>query len=209
MLEELATQVMSTVVKGDLTALATLALITALMEAGLPFPFVLNTALLFVSFDTGLISLPVLMLMITLFLGRLIGSSVIFWLSWWLGGVFTNWMEKRSPSLHDKLTSLADKLNHRVPVAVTVARLTPGLLTASSVGAGVIRVNYLFFIFGIGLSSVVADGIVLLLGYLTQNGLKLFGVTPSVWQLVIGLMILISIGWGTYYLIRRRRQQNA
>jgi len=206
MLEELATQVMSTVVKGDLTALATLALITMLMEAGFPFPFVLNTALLFVSLDAGLISFPVLMLMITLFAGRLIGSSAIFWLSWWLGGIFISWMEKRSPSLHDKLTALAGKLNHRIPVMVAVARLTPGLLTASSVGSGIIRVNYIFFIFGIGLSSLVADGIVLLLAYLTQNGLQLFGVTPSVWQLVIGLMVLITLGWGLYYLVRRIRR---
>jgi membrane protein DedA with SNARE-associated domain len=152
---------MNSIAEGHLVALAILLLVTALMEVGVPFPFVLDTALLFVGFQTGLLSFQLLLLIITLFLGRLIGSSAIFWLSRLLGGVFINWLEKRSSSLSGKITTLANKLNRRASVAIAIARFTPGLLTASSVGAGCIRVKYWYFVLGIGLSSLVSDGIVL------------------------------------------------
>jgi membrane protein DedA with SNARE-associated domain len=206
MFAELLTTAMNSIAEGHLVALAILLLVTALMEVGVPFPFVLDTALLFVGFQTGLLSFQVLLLIITLFLGRLIGSSAIFWLSRLLGGVFINWLEKRSSSLSGKITTLANKLNRRASVAIAIARFTPGLLTASSVGAGCIRVKYWYFVLGIGLSSLVSDGIVLMLGFLTQHGLKLLGVTPSVWQLVIGMTLLISLGWGLFFLIRRKHQ---
>jgi membrane protein DedA with SNARE-associated domain len=206
MLEELLAKVMGSIAEGQWAALITLSLISALMEVGLPFPFVLDTALLVAGFEAGLISFEVLFLMIALFLGRLIGSSALFWLSRLLGGVFIRWLEKRSSSLPGKITILANKFRRHVPVAIALARFTPGLLTASSVVAGVIRVNYWYFVLGIALSSLLADVIILVLGFLTLHGLKLLGITPTVWQLVIGLMLLISLGWGVFYLIRRRRQ---
>jgi membrane protein DedA with SNARE-associated domain len=228
-LDQWATQIMIAVSQGSLLALLGLILIAAVMEIGLPIPFVLDSSLLFVSLYAGFISLPTLLVVLALFVGRFIGSSILYWLGRLFSGVFIKWLNKRWPKVSDRISYLSDKLNQpapsvaastrltsrllprysstfRVPLTIVIARFTPGMLTVSSVAAGGICLRYGAFVVSIGLSSIIADGLVLTVGFLASFGLKILGVTPSVWQLVIGLTILIFLGWGIFFLVKRRRQ---
>jgi len=48
---------------------------------------------------------------------------------------------------------------------IVIARFTPGLLTVSSIAAGGICENYGAFVLGIALSSIIADVMVLAVGF--------------------------------------------
>jgi len=207
MIQDILARITESIATGDTGALVSLALVAALMEVGFPFPFVLSSALLIGGFEAGLISEQVLLLMGSLFLGRLIGASFLFWASRLMGGVLMGWLEKRKSTLPEKIARFASHLKHRVPIAITLARFTPGLLTVSSLTAGFIRVRYWPFAIGIVISSLSSDLVILLLGFLTFHGLKLMGITPTVWQLVIGLLIVTTLGWGVVYLVRRYRNR--
>ncbi len=220
---------MTAVSQGSLLALLGLILIAAVMEIGVPIPFILDSTLLFVSLYAGFISLPTLLVVFALFVGRFIGSSILYWLGRLFSDALIKWLKKRWPKVSDRLSYLSNKLSQpaplvdagtrstsrllpryswtfRVPLTIVLARFTPGLLTVSSVAAGGISLHYGTFVLGIGLSSIIADGLVLTIGFLASLGLKILGVTPSVWQLVIGLTILISLGWGIFFLVKRRRR---
>jgi membrane protein DedA with SNARE-associated domain len=223
---------MTAVSQGSLPALLGLFLIAAVMEIGLPIPFVLDSTILFVSLSQGFISFPVFSVILVLFLGRFVGSSILYWAGRLLGGFFLKWLKKRRPKVTDRIANFSNRLNQpplpvaagtgrvsrvfatlvstlRVPLIIVMARFTPGLLTVSSIAAGGICLNYWSFVLGIGLSSILADSLVLAVGYMASLGLEVLGVTPSVWQLVIGITVIIPLGWAIFFLIQRRRRGKA
>jgi membrane protein DedA with SNARE-associated domain len=229
-LSEWATQIMTAVSHGHMLALLGLILIAAVMEVGVPIPFVLDSTILFVAINDGFVSFPILLVVLVLFLGRFLGSSILYWLGRLLGSIFLKWLKKRWPKVTDRIDDFSTRLNQpqqtgrlrrglasrvwarlsatlRIPLIIVIARFTPGLLTVSSIAAGTICESYWIFVLGIGLQSILADGLILTVGYLASQGLKILGVTPSVWQLVIGLAILVPLGWGIFFLAKRRLQR--
>jgi membrane protein DedA with SNARE-associated domain len=227
-LSEWATQIMNAVSQGSLPALLGLFLIAAVMEIGVPIPFILDSTILFVSLSQGFISFPVLLVVMVLFAGRFVGASILYWAGRLLGGFFLKWLEKRRPQVTDRINSVSRRLNQspplvpagagpitrllaalsvifRVPMVILLARFTPGLLTVSSLAAGGICLNYRSFVLGLGLSSILADGLVLTVGYLSSQGLKILGFTPANWQLIIGVALLIPLGWAIFFTLKKRR----
>jgi membrane protein DedA with SNARE-associated domain len=193
-------------------AMVALFLIAALTEIGVPFPFIIDGALFVTSFENGLISFQVLFVILALTLGRIAGGSVIFWLSRFVGVAFINWLGRRLPKLKitERMEWLNTKLRRRAPLAVTVARLTPGLLTASSVATGYCGMRYYQFVLGIILASIIADGALVIIGFATKYGLTFFGLTPSVWEVVAALVVLIVLAWFIRWLwIRNRARKKA
>ena len=231
-LSEWATQIMSAVSHGHMLALLGLILIAAVMEVGVPIPFVLDSTILFVAVNEGFVSFPIILVVMVLFLGRFLGSSILYMLGRLLGSIFLKWLKKRWPKVTDRIEDFSKRLNQpqqavdpgrgfasrfwsrlsatlRIPLIIVVARFTPGLLTVSSIAAGTICESYWIFVLGVGLQSILADGLILTVGYLASQGLKVLGVTPSVWQLVIGLAILVPVGWGIFFLAKRRVQRRS
>jgi membrane protein DedA with SNARE-associated domain len=193
-------------------AMVALFLIAALTEIGVPFPFIIDGALFVTSFENGLISFQVLFVILALTLGRIAGGSVIFWLSRFVGVAFINWLGRRLPKLKitERMEWLNTKLRRRAPMAVAVARLTPGLLTASSVATGYCGMRYYQFVLGIILASIIADGALVIIGFATKYGLTFFGLTPSVWEVVAALVVLIVLAWFIRWLwIRNRARKKA
>jgi membrane protein DedA with SNARE-associated domain len=229
-LSEWATQIMTAVSHGHMLALLGLILIAAVMEVGMPIPFVLDSTMLFVALNEGFVSFPILLVVLVLFLGRFLGSSILYWLGRLLGSFFIKWLRKRWTKVADRIENFSKRLNQpqqtgysgrgfgsrfwarlaatlRIPLIIVIARFTPGLLTVSSIAAGTICESYWIFVLGIGLQSILADGLILTVGYLANQGLKILGVTPSVWQLVIGLAVLVPVGWGIFFMAKRRLQR--
>ncbi|MFH0914329.1 MAG: hypothetical protein V1849_03460 [Chloroflexota bacterium] len=204
---QLASRALESVSTGSPGALAALFLVAAFTEVGVPFPFVMDTILFFTSYRAEQVSLWIVFLLMTvLLLGRVVGASVIYWLTRLLGYAFIRWLGKRFPAVPVRLGQLGTRLSHRTPVTVAIARLTPGLLTAASVAAGAIGLGYFHFVLGIALSSVIADGILLLLGLVTALGFMRLGFAPEPWLMAVGLMVLmVLVGVGRQFLGRRKR----
>jgi len=195
LLAELTKNASQAIIQGNPVALLTLFFISALTEVGIPFPFILDTVLIFVGYQTGLMSAEIGLIMLSLMIGRIVGASVIYWLTRWIGRAFIKWISKRFPFLQKRMDWLTAKLSHRAPIAVAIARLTPGLLTPSTVATGVICIRYWYLLLGIAISSVIADGALLIIGFATGRGLDQLGIKPAVWMIVVGLIILIGIIW--------------
>ncbi len=196
---------MNTVYQGDARAMVALFFVSALTEVGMPFPFVIDGVLVVTSYETGLWSLPVARIIIALLLGRQFGSAVIYWLSRFLGNRFINWLGKRFPKLPSKLAWLNTRLSRRAPLAVAIVRLTPGLLTSSSVAAGCIRMRYHHLVLGIVLASVIADGALVIIGVFTKYGLSILGFTPSTWEGIVALaVVILLVGFVRWLWLRRR-----
>lgn len=205
-INELMSNVIEAVNHGHPTALISLFLISALTEVGIPFPFILDCVLLYTGYRIGLISTQAGSIMLSLFIGRVAGASIIYWLTRLIGKVFVNWISRRFPSVQKRMDWLTAKLNRKAPLAVAVARLTPGLLTPSTVAAGIIRLHYPDFILGIAISSIIADVVLLVLGFATGQGLESLGINPSWWFMIIGLLMVIGAGWTIRRRLSRRNE---
>jgi membrane protein DedA with SNARE-associated domain len=203
-LEEIAAHALRAIGQGNLGALSALFFVSAMTEVGVPFPFILDTILIVTGYRTGLMHFNVALIMLSLLLGRVVGGSAIYWLTRLVGKAFVNWLSKRFPIIKTRLTWLTTKLSVHAPLAVAVARLTPGLLTPSSVASGAICLRYYYFVLGIVLSSLIADGALLILGFATASGFRYLGLRPSIWLVVVALGILITIGWAVRQFIVRR-----
>ncbi len=94
---------------------------------------------------------------------------------------------------------LNTRLSSRAPLAVVIARLTPGLLTPSSVAVGRIGIRYYYFALGVILASIIADGALIVLGLVTRHGVRFLGLAPSAWQvaeaLVVAVVLILVVRW--------------
>jgi membrane protein DedA with SNARE-associated domain len=192
---ELARNTLNALSEGTWGALLGLFFVSGLTEVGIPFPFIVDSILIITGIQKDILSMKVGMIMLSLLAGRLVGASIIYWLTRLVGKVFINWVGRRFPFLQRRLDWLTAKLSRRAPIAVAIARLTPGLLTPSTVAAGVIRLRYSYLLLGIAISSVIADISLLLLGFTTGKGLEQFGLKQNVWLIIIIVIVIIGIGW--------------
>ncbi|MFC1949547.1 DedA family protein [Chloroflexota bacterium] len=186
--------------------LAAIFFLTVSADIGIPFPFVLDTILFFTTYTAGPFSAPVLLIIIMLLSGRLLGTGIIYWLSRLLGTRFIEWVTRRSRFLRRNLEEFQSRSGKWSVLAITMARLTPGLMQVSSVAAGSLHVRYYRLVLAIILSSIVYDGALIILGTLARLGLR--GVEPqySVW-IAFGFVVVMMVGFAIIHLTRRRGKQ--
>ena len=202
-LDQLLAIAMDAVNQGSAAAMVTLFFIVALTEIGIPFPFILDSVLFFTSYSAGPISMQVMIVFLMVFLGRQVGAAVLYWLTRLLGSPLINWIGKRFPKVPSTLERLEKNLSSHAIMAVTIPRLT-GLLTLVSIAAGAIRLRYYYFLLGVALSSFIFDGALIVLGYITRQGFDYLDFTPTAWQVIVALVVIIALVWViTHVLIRR------
>ena len=185
------------------SGLAAIFFITVSCDIGIPFPFVLDTILFFTTYRVGALSLPVLLIVVMIWGGRMVGTGLVYWLSRLLGSRLVNWLRKRSRFLERNVQTFQDRLN-KWPVPMIIAgRLTPGLMQVSSIAAGTTRVPYYQVALAIVLSSVVYDGTLVLLGTLARLGFRDVKPEDSGWIVLgfVGIMVLIFVA---VHLARRK-----
>ena len=183
-----------------LWGLFALAIVT---DIGIPAPFILDTVLILTAYQSGPISMPVLLTVLALFLGRQIGSGILYLLSRLLGKAFSRWLQRHFPILREGLDSLGKRLSRWALLAVVTGRLTPGLLQITSVAAGTIRLRYYQFALGIALSSIIYDGILVLLGFIAAHSPKSQDINFTFWML-IAILIMVCILWPLIFILLRR-----
>jgi len=157
--------------------LAAIFLLAMSADIGIPFPFVLDTILFFTTYTVGV--------------SRILGPR------------FTDWICKRSRFLGRNIEGFQSRLGKWPMLVIIGARLTPGLMQLSSVGAGILRVPYYQVVVAIVFSSIVYDGTLVALGTLARLGLQDVGPEYSFW-IVLGLAAIMTLVFVAVYLIRRR-----
>jgi membrane protein DedA with SNARE-associated domain len=177
--------------------------ITVSCDIGIPFPFVLDTILFFTTYKIGAFSWPVLLIILMLLAGRLLGTSILYWVSLLLGPRFVDWIGKRSKFLRRNLEQFQNRLGRWTIPVIIVARLTPGLMQVSSVAAGTVRIRYYKLVLAIVFSSIIYDGTLISLGTLARLGFKDVGPEYSFW-IVLGLVAIMAVVFVAIHLIRRR-----
>jgi membrane protein DedA with SNARE-associated domain len=183
--------------------LAAIFFITVSADIGIPFPFVLDTILFFTTYEMGAFSLPVLLIILMIWGGRLLGTGIIYWVSRLLGTRFVDWVGKRSKFLRRNFEQFQNKLGRWTIPVIVAARLTPGLMQVSSVAAGTMHVRYYKLVLAIVLSSVVYDGTLIILGTIARLGLKDVGPEYSAW-IIIGFVAIMTVVFVAIHLVRRR-----
>jgi membrane protein DedA with SNARE-associated domain len=206
-LKDVLSSMLSLVVQGSPWALAIISVIGAVTELGIPTLFAIDTVVLFASFQVGLLSSELFLVILALLFGRLLGSSMIYWASRFLGQRFLKWLEKYQPKISAQINSVAGKLANRATLSITFARLTPGLLTAVSVGSGLVKIRFRYFLEGVALSSIIADFSLVLIGVLAKTGTSAFGIELETWQAGIAAFVFLVVGWGTYFLVQWRKSK--
>jgi membrane protein DedA with SNARE-associated domain len=190
--QELLSQLTYSVSLGNPGGLAALFILGILSDIGVPFFFLLETFLFFASYYVGPLSVPVLLIVLMLLIGRECGAAVLYWLSSILGSPLIGWVGKRFPRLRQNLWQFRAKLSKRTVVAVAVVRLTPGLLQVPSLTAGVMRLPYLRFVAGVAISSLIYDVAFIVFGFLARIGLQNLAQEMRTY-FIIGLIALIIV----------------
>jgi membrane protein DedA with SNARE-associated domain len=188
-----------------LLSLFALAVVT---DIGIPAPFVLDTVLILTSYQSGPLSLPVLLTVVALFTGRQLGSAILYLLSRLLGKAFIHWLQRHFPKLGEGLESLGRRLSRWAVLAVATGRLTPGLLQITSVAAGTIRLPYYQFALGIAISSIIYDGLLVILGFIAANSPKSSDINFTFWML-IAILIIICVLWPLLFFLLRRSSKKS
>ncbi len=217
---------------GDPDALIALFAIASLTEAGIPSPLVLDTVLFYLGYEITGDWVAAITVVLVLLLAREVGSAAVYWvfrlagsrIRGWLGPRLARWQARAEDS--GKKTGVRARLLAWVAArsvgltllsrsgmgsayAVALGRLTPGLLTAVSVGSGIIGVRYRYFFLGIGMSSLFVDVAEISLGAVAGYGLLRFGMQPGSWLIVVGGVANVLLIWGLSRLVlwgRSRRK---
>lgn len=204
-IDYLISNAMNAIGQGNVLAILTLFFVVALTECGIPFPFILDSVLFFTAYSSGVSLWHVIYVMLIVFLGREFGATIIYWLTRLLGNVAIYWFSKRYRYIKENWAQLTLRLSSEAPMAIALVRIT-GLMTLASVVSGAIRIRYLQFFLGVALSSLIFDGSLLLLGFITKYGFKFIGFTPSIWHIAIGLVVIMTCLMITIrYLNRKKR----
>jgi membrane protein DedA with SNARE-associated domain len=186
--------------------LAAIFFIALSCDIGVPFPFVLDTIVFFTTYEVGALSWPVLLVLVMLLGGSMMGTSILYWISRMLGPRFVAWVGRRSKFLERALERFQNRLGKwKIPVIVA-ARLTPGLMQASTVAAGTMRVSYYQMVLCIVFSFIAYDGTLVALGTIARLGLRDVGPQYSAW-IVIGFVGIMTIVFVAIHLIRRRTKR--
>lgn len=175
-------------------AIGTLFFIGLISEIGFPLVFSIETFLFFISYDIGPLSSPALITVLMLLTGRQAGAAILYTVSRALGTIFLNWLGRHFPRLVKTEERLRSRLESRNIQAVTVVRLTPGLLQVPSITAGIIKMRYWEFGAGVAASSLIYDFILILLGFIARFALPHLAAGPKTF-LIIGLVVIIILVW--------------
>ncbi len=182
-------------------------LLAAITDVGIPVPFVLDSILILTAYRVMTAPhsswVPVFVIVIALFLGRQLGSGILYLLSRYLGAAFINWLKCHLPRIGNRMDSLKIRLNHWSLLTIITGRLTPGLLQVTSVACGAVRLRYDYFVVGVALASVVYDGVLILLGFIAAHNPLGTDINFSAW-LLISMVVIVGILWPLIFVTARR-----
>lgn len=192
--------------QGDPWVYGALFLVSTFIEMAIPVPFVQDTILFYVGYEpTGRLLHLAPLVMAALIAGKIFGASIIYWVARLLSPRFVSWLDRRFPKILRRAQDLGANMKRSSSLAVTIARLTPGLLTPSTVAAGLFHIRYLYLCTGVVISAVITDGAEIAAGLAVRTGLTFAGITPSPALFIIALVTVMALFWLASWLWGRHR----
>ena len=153
--------------QGSPIAIGALFLVLALVEFGVPFPFVLQGVRFFIGYELAQGRLAVLLLVLVFIAGRLAGSAGVYLLARLVGPPFVGFFRKRFRTVRDNMDKLQVRLNPqsmRSVLYVILGRFTPGLMVPTSLASGTIGLRWGYLALGVLVASLVFDVTFIALG---------------------------------------------
>ncbi len=149
-------------------------------------------------------------MMVVSFVGILAGDSMIFFLGRYFGERLTKrWPFKKivTPEKRTKVEGLFAKHGERI---VMIARFMPGVRAVTYFCAGTAGMRYSHFAFFDGLAALVSAPVFVFLGYyFGENIEQLLAWLRTGQKAVFGTLMLVAAVYGTYWFLKRRKQQKA
>lgn len=192
-------QALATTESGSPKFLALIFLVNVLGEVGIPFPLVMPGLLVFIGYgfahgDT----LASAALLVCALVGSGSGAALMYWLSRWLG---MGWVQRSQRFLPGKGAWLAKaqaRLGTARPISIALGRAVPGMMVPMSLASGVLRVRWLNFMAGVGISELIWVGLFIGLGmglgFSSRNLEPLFRYFPSGIGIAAGGIVLFTLG---------------
>jgi membrane protein DedA with SNARE-associated domain len=200
LINDLLVQLTTSITSGNPQVLLVIFCLAVSADLGFPFPFLLDALLFFTVYKVGPVSLPVFLVVLMLFCGRMAGTGSLYWASRLLGAKFVDWVKRHSRFIARNLERFPRSSSWPV-LAIVAGRLTPGLMQVATVAAGSLQVSYFRLVLSIVLSSIIYDGTLVVLGTLARLGFKNVKPQDSVWVLV-GFVVVMVAAFVLVHLIR-------
>jgi len=182
-------------------------IVVAITDIGIPLPLVIDSLVILTVYNSGPLSLSVLTIILVLLAGRQLGSGVLFVITRKLRSRLIPWLSKKFSSFSIRLESLNCKLEHKETMAIIAGRLTPGLLQITTIAAGSLRVKYKQFFSGVAISSLLYDGVLILIGFLASRFPGSNQADYKIW-LLFGMILIVTIMWPAIILMSRNKNKN-
>jgi membrane protein DedA with SNARE-associated domain len=178
-------------------------------EIGIIIPFIIEPALFLLTLTLGPLSVPVLLFVLMMTLGRQIGTSIVYWVSRLVGERVGKFVRRLFPRFSDRFLNRIHKfekrLGKRQAIALATARLTPGLVQISTIAAGALRIRYPIVLAGAFMAGIIYDGTLVIMGALAHYGFRGVNKSYSIW---IALGLTLIVGLITFIIGRVRREKD-
>lgn len=148
---------------GDPKSLASVFFLLIFNEVGLPLPIVYETLLLYTGYKLSRGSFAYITTALFGAFGSAVGASLVFVFFYIFGKRVLG--SKYFGKYKGKIAAIKKGLQKREVLAVTLSRLTPGLVGLTGVAAGALRINYLKFVAGVLMSNLVWAAIMITAGF--------------------------------------------
>ena len=175
-----------------------------LTELGVPLFFALELFVLLSSFYLGPLSVPVLLIILMLLLGRESGATILYSISRMLGEPFLKWLQRRFKRLPARIEWVKVRSQEHTTLMVILIRLTPGLLQIPSLVAGSLRLSFSSFVLGVAASGLIYDLSLVLFGYVARVAFNnISGDLKDYFIVAFGILIVL-IWVGVFIWMRKR-----
>ncbi len=200
-------QILGSVAVGSLLWLGIIFLLAMLSEASLPpTTLILQGLLIFAGFQIahGGYIVALIPLLATTYIGRLCGSTCIYWLSSSLGSRIINKFGRYIRINRKIPEQVMQRLGSFALPSIIAVRFIPGCTIASSVACGFSRIQYKNFSAAVTMHVLAWEGIFLALGALGNGVSRFFDPQSQPMLLLIWIAVTVAITAGLGYFIFRR-----
>jgi membrane protein DedA with SNARE-associated domain len=193
----------------ELYGLAAIFILMLVKSAGVPIPVPADAVMLATSVRAAEGKLVLSQAFAAILVALVIGGVIQFMLARGPGRRFLYRFGRYLGMTPARLDSAAERLKKGGPVAIGLAILTPGVRSVAVVGCGLAGIPLSRFVPGLILGSALFLGLHFFLGY--AGGLLLSTVQqvippPALIAIIVGLLV---VGFGAWYVIRRRQLPDA
>lgn len=175
------------------------------IEAGIPLPIPHDVLILV----AGYRHIPFLAVLVAVVLGNIIGSSILYALSWHFGSKIKKGII-RYLEISQKQTDMVERWYHRWgKFTLVIARLVPGARFAATFLAGSFKLSYTrAFLPYLSLGSILWVSFYWSAGTIVEEHIGYILQLINIWFFILGLALLGIIAYITYRYTTRKKNEH-